>query len=127
MKVVTIIARVLLGFIFVVFGSNIIPAFPSDAAARRRDVTGEYFSKAFFVSGYLYVIGGLQVDRRFALVDRSLCSSRLDDSCRVIVNIWIFHILMAPSRLSCPQSLSTILELFLVWRYRDAFRGILNP
>ena len=59
MKVATVIARVLLGLIFVVFGSNAflhflpMPPLP-------QGVTGEYLH-AFFASGYVYVIGGLQV------------------------------------------------------------------
>ncbi len=59
MKIATIIARVLLGLIFVVFGSNAflhflpMPPLP-------QGVAGEYLH-AFFVSGYVYFIGGLQV------------------------------------------------------------------
>jgi hypothetical protein len=42
------------------------------------------------------------------------------------VNIWLFHIFLAPANFE-PAILVTILELFLVWRYRDAFKGILSP
>ena len=43
----------------------------------------------------------------------------------IIVNIWAFHLLMLPEGL--PAIVVTILELFLVWRYRDAFKGIVQP
>jgi hypothetical protein len=44
----------------------------------------------------------------------------------MIVNIWLFHILIAPEGFG-PAIVVTVLELFLVWRYRDAFAGIVRP
>jgi uncharacterized membrane protein YphA (DoxX/SURF4 family) len=124
MKVVTVIARVLLGLIFVVFGSNAflhflpMPPLP-------KGVTGEYLH-AFFASGYVYVIGGLQVIAGLLLLIGRFVPLGLTILGAIIVNIWIFHVLMAPEGVP-PAIVVTILELFLVWRYRDAFRGILNP
>ncbi len=125
MKVVTIIARVLLGLIFVVFGSNAflhflpMPPLP-------KGVTGEYLH-AFFVSGYAYVIGGLQVIGGLLLLIGRFVPLGLTILGAIIVNIWIFHILMAPEPSGLPPAiLVTILELFLVWRYRDAFRALLR-
>jgi putative oxidoreductase len=44
----------------------------------------------------------------------------------IIVNILIFHALMAPE--GFPIALIvTALEIFLVWRYRDAFAGLFRP
>ena len=46
----------------------------------------------------------------------------------IIVNIWAFHILMAPEPAGvAPAFVVTLLELFLLWRYRDAFAGIVRP
>ena len=44
----------------------------------------------------------------------------------IIVNILLFHILMAPEGFP-PAIVVTVLELFLLWRYRDAFAGLLRP
>jgi putative oxidoreductase len=44
----------------------------------------------------------------------------------VIVNIDLVHILLDPSGLPLAIVIS-ILLVFLIWRYRDAFRGILRP
>ena len=124
MKVVTVIARVLLGLIFVVFGSNAflhflpMPPLP-------KGVTGEYLH-AFFESDYVYVIGGLQMIGGLLLLIGRFVPLGLTILGAIIVNIWIFHVLMAPEGVP-PAIVVTILELFLVWRYRDAFRGILNP
>jgi hypothetical protein len=44
----------------------------------------------------------------------------------VIVNIDLVHLLLEPSGLPMAIVIS-ILLVFLIWRYRDAFRGILTP
>ena len=124
MKVVTVIVRVLLGLIFVVFGCNAflhflpMPPLP-------QGVTGEYLH-AFLESGYAYVIGGLQVIGGLLLLIGRFVPMGLTILGAIIVNIWIFHLLMAPEGVP-PAIVVTILELFLLWRYRDAFTGIFRP
>jgi uncharacterized membrane protein YphA (DoxX/SURF4 family) len=124
MKITTVVARVLLGLIFVVFGSNAflhflpMPPLP-------QGVAGEYMH-AFFASGYVYVIGGFQVIGGLLLLIGRFVPLGLTILAAIIVNIWCFHLLMAPEGLP-PGVIVTILELFLVWRYRDAFAGILRP
>ena len=124
MKVLTIIARVLLGLIFLVFGSNAflnfipMPPLPPGLA-------GDY-TKVFLASGYVYFIGGFQVIAGLLLLIGRFVPLGLTILGGIIVNILIFHILMAPEGLP-PGIVVTILELFLVWRYREAFKGILRP
>ena len=124
MKIATIIARVFLGLIFVFFGSNAflhflpMPPLP-------QGVTGEYLH-AFFASGYVYVIGGVQVLAGLLLLVGRFVPLGLTLLGAIIVNIWAFHLLMAPEGLP-PAVVVTILELFLVWRYRGAFIGIMRP
>ena len=125
MRIFTIIARVLLGLVFVVFGSNAflhflpMPPLP-------QGVTGEYLH-AFFASGYVYVIGGFQVIGGLLLLIGRFVPLGLTILCAIIVNIWAFHLLMAPEPAGLvPAIVVTVLELFLVWRYRDAFAGILR-
>ena len=123
-KILTIIARILLGLIFVVFGSNAflhflpMPPLP-------QGVTGEYLH-AFFASGYVYVIGGFQVIGGLLLLIGRFVPLGLTIIAAIIVNIWAFHLLMAPEGLP-PAVVVTVLELFLVWSYRDRFAGILRP
>jgi putative oxidoreductase len=124
MKIASMIARVLLGLIFVFFGSNAflhflpMPPLP-------QGVTGEYLH-AFFASGYVYVIGGLQVLAGLLLLVGRFVPLGLTILGAIIFNIWAFHLLMAPEGLP-PAIVVTILELFLVWRYRGAFVGIVRP
>src|SRR5712664_425011 len=118
MKIATVIARILLGLIFVVFGSNAflhflpMPPLP-------KGVTGEYLH-AFFASGYVYAIGELQVIGGLLLLIGRFVPLGLTILGAIIVNIWLFHGLMAPQGFG-PAIIVTVLELFLVYRYRDAF------
>jgi putative oxidoreductase len=124
MKIVTIIARVLLGLIFLIFGSNAFLRF-LPMPPLPQGVTGEYLH-AFFASGYVYVIGGFQVFGGLLLLIGRFVPLGLTILAAIIVNIWSFHLLMAPAGLP-PAVVVTILELFLVWSYRDRFAGILRP
>ena len=125
MKVATIIARVLLGLIFVVFGSNAFLRF-LPMPPLPKGITGEYLH-AFFKSGYVYAIGGLQVIGGLLLLVGRFVPLGLTILGAIIVNIWLFHILMAPELGGMmPAVLVTILELFLVWQYRAAFKGIFS-
>ena len=124
MKIATIIARVLLGLVFVVFGSNAflhfiaMPPLPQNLA-------GDY-TRVFIASGYVYVIGALQVIGGLLLLIGRFVPLGLTILGAIIVNILIFHALMAPE--SFPVALIvTALEMFLVWRYRSAFAGLLQP
>ena len=123
MKVLTIIARILLGLIFLVFGSNaflnFIPMPPPPPG-----LAGDY-TKVFLASGYVYFVGGLQVIGSLLILVGRFVPLGLTILGAIIVNIWIFHILMAPEPAAlAPAIIVSVLELFLVWRYRDAFAGI---
>jgi putative oxidoreductase len=123
MKVATIIARVLLGLMFVVFGSNaflhFIPTPPLP-----QNLAGD-FLKVFFASGYVYVIGAMQIVGGLLLLIGRFVPLGLTILAAIIFNILVFHALMAPEGFP-PGLVVTALEVFLLWRYRDAFAGILR-
>ena len=124
MKILTIIARVLLGLGFLVFGSNAfvhflpMPELPHNLA-------GDY-TRVFLASGYVYFIGGLQVIGGLLLLVGRFVPLALTILGAIIVNILIFHALMAPEGFP-PALVFTALELFLVWRYREAFVPLFKP
>jgi putative oxidoreductase len=124
MKVATVIARVLLGLIFVVFGSNAFFRF-LPMPAPPPNLAGDYL-RVFFASGYVYVIGGFQVLGGLLLLIGRFVPLGLTILGAIIVNILVFHTLMAPEGFP-PAIVVTVLEIFLVWRYRTAFVGILQP
>jgi putative oxidoreductase len=124
MKVLTIIARIFLGLIFVFFGSNgLLHFLPMPPLPQ--GVAGEYLH-SFFASGYVYVISAFQLIAGLLLLIGKFVPLGLTILGAIIVNIWAFHLLMAPEGLP-PAVVVSVLELFLVWSYRDRFAGILQP
>ena len=124
MKIATVIARVLLGLIFVVFGSNIflhfIPMPPPPPGP-----SGDY-TKALFVTHYLHVVAVFQIVGGLLLLIGRFVPLGLVLLAPVIVNIDLVHILMEPSGL--PMAIVVLLLLvFLIWQYRDAFAGMVRP
>ncbi|SRR6266568_76356 len=123
MKILTIIARSLLGLVFVVFGLNaflhFMPMPPPQGLA------GD-FMKALFVSHYFYVVAVLQIAGgaicllgRFVPLGLTLLGP-------VIVNILLFHVFLDPAGL--PLALVVCaLALFLLWTNHQAFAGLIQP
>ena len=124
MKPCTIIARVLLGLVFVVFGSNIFLHFipmPPPPATPAGD-----FSKALMQSHYIYVVGLLQVMGGLLLLTGRYIPLGLTLLGPVIVNILLFHIFLDRSGL--PMAIIVgALALFLLWRHRANFAGLVKP
>ena len=123
MKITTIITRSLLGLIFVVFGSNMFFHFiqmPSPPEGPGRE-----FMTALFLSHYLYVVGALQVVGGVLLLIGRKVPLGLTLLGPVIVNILCFHALMAPAGLPMAIVVS-LLALFLLWRYREHFAGLVK-
>ena len=124
MKVATIIVRVLLGLMFVIFGSNIFLHFipmPEQKPSLATD-----FTKALMQSHYIYVVGLLQVIGGLLLLIGRYVPLGLTLLGRVIVNILLFHIFLDPSGL--PMAIIVaVLALLLVWRYRTNFAGLVKP
>lgn len=123
MKIATIIVRSLLGLVFVVFGSNMFLHFipsPPPPEGPARD-----FMTALFASHYLYVVGALQVVGGLLLFTGRWTPLGLALVGPVIVNIVCFHALMAPAGLPM-ASIVSVLALFLLWRYRKHFAGLVK-
>lgn len=116
-------ARILLGLVFFVFGLNFflnfIPPHPMPPAAGA-------FAGALFASGYLFVVlkvvevasGLLLLAGRFVPLALALLAP-------IVVNINLFHAFLAPSGLPLAL-LVLVLEIFLAWSYRAAFRPMLR-
>lgn len=124
MKIATIIARILLGLVFVVFGSNIflhflpMPPLPATLAGD--------FSKALLQSHYIYVVGLLQVTGGVLLLIGRYVPLGLTLLGPVIVNILLFHIFLDPAGLPLAIVVG-ILALFLLWRNGTHFAGLVKP
>src|SRR5260370_36773908 len=125
MRIFTIIARILLELMFVVFGLNFflnfIPAPPPPPG-----LAGDYF-KVFAASGYMYIVGAMQLLSGLLLLIGRFVPVALTILAAMIFNIWTFHILMDPKGLVPMGIVVAVLEWFLVWRYREAFKPPFNP
>jgi putative oxidoreductase len=120
-KIAAIIARILLGLVFVVFGSNAFLNFmkmppPSGLA-------GDFF-KAIYASHYFYVVAAIEVLGGAILLSGRYVALGLTLLGPVIVNILCFHIFLNPEGLPLALVVAA-LEGFLVWQNRGAFAGIL--
>jgi len=121
MKIATLIARILLGLLFLVFGLNgflhFIPMPPPAGLA------GQYMG-ALFVSHYLAVVFLLQIIGGALLLANRFIPLALILLGPVLVNILLFHTLMAPEGL--PMALfATLLWAILFYSVRRAFAGVL--
>ena len=119
----TTVSRYLLGLIFFVFGLNGFlhflptPPIPGEAGA---------FIGALIASGFLMPVvklvettaGALLLANRFVPLSLALLAP-------IVVAINGFHIALAPAGGGVAY-LSLVLELFLAFRYRDAFKPMLK-
>jgi putative oxidoreductase len=120
MKIAVVIARVLLGLIFLVFGLNMFFHFipqqtiPGDAGV----IAGLFFVHGWFTFfGILYVVAGLLLlVGRFVPLGLVLLGP-------IIVNILLFHITLAPSGI-VPGLVCAVLEVFLIFAYWPAFERL---
>jgi putative oxidoreductase len=118
MRIAVIIARVLLGLLFFVFGLNgflhFMPNPPPTPAA------GAFFGALIATHYMFFLIFGTQVLGGALLLIGVAVPFALVILAPVVVNILFFHIFLSPDLL--PMALVVAaLELFLAWYYRAAF------
>ena len=123
MKIATIIVRVLLGLLFVVFGSN---AFLQFMPMPPMEGPSGQFIGSMYVTGYLKVIAAFQVIGGALLLLGRYVPLGLTLLGPVIVNIVLYHIFMDRAGLLMAVVISA-LSLFLLWSYRAAFSAVLRP
>jgi|SRR5580692_197585 putative oxidoreductase len=120
MKIASLIARILLGLIFLVFGLNGFLHFLPMALPA--GVAGQFFG-AIFASHYWVVIFGLQTLGALLLLTNRFVPLALVLLGPVIVNIFFVHALMAPAGLPL-AIVVVILWTILALRNKQHLRGI---
>ncbi len=119
-KIIIIIARCLLGLVFVVFGLNgflnfiPVPEMPEQA---------DKFMGVLADSGFLHVVKILEIAGGALLLSGRYVPLGLTLLGPVIVNILLFHIFLDLGGLPMAIVL-TLLEAYLIWWYRKHFKGI---
>jgi len=121
MKIVSMIARLLLGAVFLFFGTNtflqFLPMGPLPAGP------GGQFVAALMASHYMYPIGVLQVVPGILLLLNRYVPLGLTLLAPVLFNILLVHLLMIPSGL--PIAIVLVILWFLAaYPVRTAFYGL---
>jgi hypothetical protein len=120
MKVVSIVARILLGIIFVFFGANLVHPFlhaPMPTGVAGQLMGGLYASHFLVLIGAVQVIGGLlELIGQFVTLGLMLLGP-------VIVCIDFFHSMVAPSGLPM-AALVTLLWILVAIQYKHRLAGI---
>jgi putative oxidoreductase len=120
MRIAGLIARYLLGLVFVVFGANKFHSFipmppPAGLAAQ--------FLGALFVSHILVVVAALEVIGGLLLLIGRYVPLALVLLGQVVVNIFLFHLSMEPSGIGFAVVL-IVLWLLVFASVKSAFAGI---
>jgi uncharacterized membrane protein YphA (DoxX/SURF4 family) len=123
MKIAIIIARVLLGLVFFVFGLNVFLHFMPTPPPPKNDAGA--FLGALFNSGYLYAIKCFEISGGLLLLIGKKVPLGLTLVGPVIVNILFYDIFLDRSGLPLGMIVAA-LALFLLWAYRRAFAGLLT-
>jgi putative oxidoreductase len=120
MKIVTLIARLLLGLIFVVFGLNGFLNFISGPMPT--GLAGQFVG-ALVQSHYFWVVAALQVAGGALLLVNRFVPLALVLLGPVIVNIILYHVLLNPSG-AVPAIVVVILWGIVFYGHRQYFSGI---
>ena len=121
MKILTLIARLLLGLIFVVFGLNGFLNFLS-MGPMPSGLAGQFIG-ALFQSHYYYVVAGLQVIGGVLLLANRFVPLALVLLGPIIVNILLYHVFLNPAGIALAIFV-TILWLIVFYGHRQYFSGI---
>ncbi|MGO9775094.1 MAG: hypothetical protein ACLQGT_14035 [Terracidiphilus sp.] len=118
MKIVAMIARLLLGLMFLVFGSNVflnfIPMGPMPAG-----LAGQFMT-ALVAAHYFYVVGAIMVVSAILFLVNRFVGLGLTLLAPVLFNILLFHLLMAPRGIGT-GAFATLLWLLVAWEHRTVF------
>src|SRR6201997_3649061 len=122
MKIVSVIARYLLGLIFTVFGLNGFlnfihqPPPPNPVAIQFLvAVSASHFAAFFFA---MQLIGGL------LLLSGFFVPLALTVLAAELYNILAFHLTLAPASIG-PALVASVLWILVFLQYRDSFKGVL--
>ena len=121
MKIIVLIARVLLGLVFVVFGLNGFLNFLS-LGPMPTGLAGQFMG-ALFVSHYYWVIAALQVVGGVLLLVNRFVPLALVLLGPVIVNILCYHVFLNHAG-APPAIVVTVLWLIVFYANRQHFSGI---
>jgi uncharacterized membrane protein YphA (DoxX/SURF4 family) len=116
------IARVLLGLAFLVFGLNGFLNFMPAPKEVPQDIMN--VMTVLMQAGWMKVVSGAEVIAAVMLLTNRFVPLGLALLAPIIVAIITFHIAMQPATIA-PGVIVLVIELYLAWAYRAAFRPML--
>ncbi|HLH03021.1 MAG TPA: hypothetical protein VKX25_09645 [Bryobacteraceae bacterium] len=123
MKIISTVARVLLGILFTVFGLNgflhFIPMGPLPAG-----LAGQYLG-ALAMSHYMTVVFALELVAGILLLANRYVPVALATLAGIILNILLFHLFMAPAGLPL-AIVAAVLWIGAIWNVRAAFAALVQ-
>jgi uncharacterized membrane protein YphA (DoxX/SURF4 family) len=117
------VVRILLGLMFLVFGLNGFLNFMPAPKDMPQDIMT--VSSALMKGGYMTVVAGAEVLIAVMLLLNRFVPLALALLAPIIVGIITFHIFLAPATIG-PGIVVLLMELYLAWVYRGAFRPMLR-
>ena len=121
MKIITAIARYLLGLMFLVFGSNMFLNF-IPMGQMQAGLAGQ-FTAALFAAHYFYVVGAIMVVSAILFLVNRYVGLGLTLLGPVLFNILLFHFLMNLAGIG-PGAFATLLWLLVGWEHRAVFERL---
>jgi putative oxidoreductase len=122
MKVLTLVARILLGLGFLIFGLNAFLHFIPGSTMIPPGTAG-HFSQAMAESSYDRAVAVFEVVAAVLLLVNRFVPVALVLLGPVLVNILLFHLLMMPATI-LPGLVFTLLWLIVFFAHRRSFAGI---
>jgi len=128
MKILALVARLLMGLAFLVFGLNgffhFLPMQPPPATP----TPATNFMGALMTTHYFFVIAFLQGLCGILFLFNRYVPLALALICPVLVNILLFHVFLEPAGMALGMSLLIlILQLYLAWVYRASYKPLFIP
>jgi hypothetical protein len=112
------IARYLLGLMFLVFGSNVFLNF-IPMGQMPAGLAGQFMT-ALMAAHYFYVVGAIMVISAILFLVNRFVGLGLTLLAPVLFNILVFHLLMNPSGI-WTGAFATLLWLLVAWEHRIVF------
>jgi len=126
MKIVALICRILLGLMFVVFGANGIHPFIPMGPMPPAGSPPAQFMEVMMPSGWMHHVAFFQVLGGLLVLIGGTAPLGLVILGPILVNILLFHILLTGGHGIAPGLIATLLEIILIYAYRNNFAGIFS-